>query len=155
MKLLELVFDENLISTQLEASDNYDAMEKLGNILYTKGYVKDTFIDAVIEREKEYPTGIQGAEFNIAIPHVDNCHVKKPGIAIGVLKENVLFSRMDDPNKELDVKVIFLLAIKTPEYHLEALKEIMNLVQNAKAMNEICQCKNSKEIIKIIKREGE
>lgn len=155
MKQFELLIDEKLVLTQLEVLNNYDAIEKLGNILYVEGYVKDTFTDAVIKREKEYPTGIQGIEFNIAIPHVDNCHVKKPGIAIGALKENVLFSRMDDPREKLDVKVIFLLAIKTPEYHLEALKEIMNLVQNAKAMNEICQCKNSKEIIKIIKREGE
>ncbi len=154
MKLLELV-EEKLILTEMEARDNYDVIKKLGNILLKKGYVKDTFTDAVIAREKEYPTGIQGVGCNIAIPHTDNSHVLNPGIAIGILKENVSFNKMDDPSEELNIKIVFLLAIKTPVFHLEALRGIMNMVQDSEMMEMICACKNSKEIINILRREGE
>ncbi|MDD4835189.1 MAG: PTS sugar transporter subunit IIA [Lutispora sp.] len=152
MKLIELI-NEKLILVGLEERDNHDAIKVLGNRLLTEGYVKDTFIDAAIQREKEYPTGIQGVEINIAIPHTENTHVINPGVAIGVLKEEVLFNKMDNPDERIKVKIIFLLAIKMPELHLEALKEIMNIVQDAEMIKAICVGKDSKEIINIIGRE--
>ncbi len=154
MKLIELI-DEKLVLTEIEVQDSYEAIEILGNVLFKEGYVKDTFVNAVIEREKDYPTGIQGIGLNIAIPHTDNSHVLNPGIAVGVLKENVSFKKMDDPDEEIDTKIIFLLAIKTPEFHLEALRGIMDMIQKVELMEAICSCKNSKEIINIIKREDE
>jgi len=151
MKLIELI-NEKLILVGLEERDNHDAIKVLGNRLLTEGYVKDTFIDAAIQREKEYPTGIQGVEINIAIPHTENTHVINPGVAIGILKEEVLFNKMDEPDERIKVKIIFLLAIKMQELHLEALKEIMNIVQDAEMIKAICFGKDSKEIINIIER---
>ena len=47
----DLLFEE-LIELTLEAEDFEDAIKKIGEDAYRKGYVKEGFADAVIKREK-------------------------------------------------------------------------------------------------------
>ena len=49
----DLLFEE-LIELTLEAEDFEDAIKKIGEDAYRKGYVKEGFADAVIKREKLY-----------------------------------------------------------------------------------------------------
>ena len=53
----DLLFEE-LIELTLEAEDFEDAIKKIGEDAYRKGYVKEGFADAVIKREKLYPTAL-------------------------------------------------------------------------------------------------
>lgn len=154
MKISELI-NENLIITEIEAQDSYEAIKMLGNVLLKEGYVKDTFTEAVIKREKKYPTGIQCIGCNIAIPHTDSSHVIKPGIAIGTFNGDVFFNKMDNPEEEINTDIIFMLAIKTSETHLGALKKIMNMSQDSNTIKTICSYKDSKEIINLLKEGGE
>ena len=47
-----------LVFFDFEATDRIDFFTKLGEKLKEGGYVKDSWLDAILEREKNYPTGL-------------------------------------------------------------------------------------------------
>lgn len=69
--------NENLIVPDLEAENSEEVFEKLGGLFIAEGYCRDTYVDALKEREKDFPTGINMGTIGIAIPHTDKQHVIK------------------------------------------------------------------------------
>lgn len=147
---LKKYLNKDLIFTNLEINNDIYILEQLGLALYSKGYVKNSFTDALIQREKEFPTGIENGAINIAIPHADPKHVFKPTIAIATSKTGIKFKRIDNPEKTLLVKAVFLLAIKNAETQLTALKELMDLVCDYSKMNKIINCDSSEEVFETL-----
>lgn len=145
--------DPNLIEINIDLKTKEDVLKKMATILFKNGYVKETYINAILEREKRFPTGIENNVANIAIPHADSEHVLKPGLAVGVLKNTVNFNRMDDPEQKIPVKIVFMLAIKNPQEQLNSLKDLMNLIRDCKSMGTICKCNSSKQVFNILKEE--
>ena len=66
-----------LIAVDVQAETSEEAIRKVGQIFLDNGFVKDTYIDAVVAREKVYPTGLQLADMGVAMPHTDPPHVYK------------------------------------------------------------------------------
>ena len=46
-----------LILRDVDAKDAEDAIRQVGQRFYAEGFVKDTYIDAVVAREKAYASG--------------------------------------------------------------------------------------------------
>ena len=64
-------------------ADTYvDFFEKLSDILLKKGYVKESWLQAITDRERNFPTGLMFETIGVAIPHVDPQHIVRPYIAI-------------------------------------------------------------------------
>ncbi len=127
-KLFQLL-DRDAICLQMDAKDATDVIENLGIRLYIDGYVKDTFVDAALAREKKLPTGLPlGGEVNAAIPHTDVIHVLKP-IALATLKRPVIFKNMIQPEEDVSVKLVFLLSLEQPKSQIEMLQEIAGVLQ--------------------------
>ena len=71
--------------------ENYkDILKKIGDILYKKGYVKESYTKSLLNREEMSPTGLPLSPWSIAIPHTDPEHVIKPCIIIFKLKNIVM-----------------------------------------------------------------
>lgn len=83
-----------LVFFDFEADDRFDFFKKLGEKLKEGGYVKDSWLDAILEREKNYPTGLQCMYAGVALPHVDPQQLNKPYIAIIRPKEPIEFEGM-------------------------------------------------------------
>ena len=49
--------NSDLIALNLEVKNKEEVIQELGKRMFEKGYVKSTYIDAVLEREKTLPTG--------------------------------------------------------------------------------------------------
>lgn len=139
--------DLDLIKINLDVNDNEEVINELGTMLLKKGYVKDTYINAVIQRERILPTGLDLGELGVAIPHTDSQHVNQANIAIGLLKNPIEFSCMVDPTKKIKVQLVFLLAIKNPEKQVELLGKLMAIFQDIELLKSI-QKSTSKEEIK-------
>lgn len=71
----------NLILRDVEAANAEEAIRKVGQRFYDEGFVKDTYIDAVVAREKNYATGLQLADIAVAMPHTDPQHVNRRACA--------------------------------------------------------------------------
>ena len=65
------LFTPELVFFDFEAKDRFEFFNKMSEILVEKGYVKDTWLDAILTREKNYPTGLQFEHIAVALPHVD------------------------------------------------------------------------------------
>jgi PTS system galactitol-specific IIA component len=143
--------NEELIIPDLEAESSTDVFRKLGGLLTSKGYCKETYVQALIDREKEFPTGINMGEIGIAIPHTDRGHVNKGGVAIGILKNPVHFYQMGSNDVEVKVRLVFMLAVDDPEAHLPFLQRILQVLQDQDVLGKLTSAAECQEIIEIIK----
>ncbi|MDY5497224.1 MAG: PTS sugar transporter subunit IIA [Anaerobutyricum sp.] len=109
-----------------------------GNALYKKGIVSEDFGKLCVEREKEYPTGLP-TQIPTAIPHVKAEGISDNAICFLRLDKPVIFRRMDDDNEYVETDMIFNLAIKDPNEHLEVLQRMMKFLNNPEVL---LQCKS-------------
>ena len=143
--------DEKLINVNLNVKDSNEIIEVLGRQLLESGFVKETYINAVLKREENLPTGLRTGSVNVAIPHTDVTHVNKSAIAISTLEKPVNFSLMEDPTKEAEVELVFLLAVKEPEEQTKLLKSLMSIFQNKELLDQIKNAKNSRSLNELLK----
>lgn len=142
---------EALVMPEMEADSCQDVFRKLGGALMEKGYVKETYVDALTAREKEFPTGLDIGGIGVAIPHTDASHVNKAGVAIAVLKKPVTFIHMATDDQEVAVSLIFMLAVVDPNAHLEELQKILGIIQDTGVLDKLLKAKNAEKLIEIIK----
>ncbi|MCC0649539.1 PTS sugar transporter subunit IIA [Clostridioides sp. ZZV15-6598] len=140
----------DLISLGLEANDYESIIRELGNKMYQKEYVKNTYVNAVLEREKTLPTGLNIGEMCVAIPHTDSQHVNESNVAVGILKNPVKFNSMIDPTDKLDVELVFLLAVKNPDSQVKLLKDLMSVFQNIKLLRDIRNASTKEEVAELL-----
>jgi PTS system galactitol-specific IIA component len=136
---------------------NYTQAEEvitaIGMRLFEEGYVRDTFIQAAIDREKQLPTGLPLAgDINAAIPHTEIEHVIKPALGMAILKTPVVFQNMVSPEETVPVRLVFLLALEKPKAQIEMLQEVASVLQNSVLVEELLYQKTFEGIIKVLKQ---
>lgn len=141
---------KDLIKIGVEAKNSTEVIKSLGMVLKDNGFIKDTYIDAVIAREAIYPTGLPSKGVTVAIPHTDSNHVYKSAVAIAVLKEPVGFYMMGGTGELLNARIVFLLAISNTKEQLELLKNLMGLFQNQEVLEDIINANTSEDIYQIL-----
>lgn len=114
-------------------TDREGLLRELSVVLQEKGYVKETYQESILNREKMHPTGLMVEDLiNIAIPHTDVEHVLKPSmVVVKHSSDSFKFYRMDDPEIEIPVDVVFLLVVKESEGYVNFLAALTNLFQDA------------------------
>lgn len=155
MMLWEELRESLIFLDMKEMQDRDRILNEMGNILIREGYVKDTYVKALIQREKQFPTGLDIYGIGVAIPHTDSCHVNKAGTAIAILKKPVIFHHMEDESIMVKVRVIFMLAVIKPEAHLERLNSILKIIQDVGVLEQLLSAAERKDVIQIIKAKEE
>ncbi len=130
--------DRDLIRIGVDVEKQNEVIEMLGMLMEEKQLVKPTYVQAVLDREKIYPTGLPTRGISVAIPHTDSSHVKKSAIGLAVLHQPVGFSLMGgDGSEQIDAQIVFLLAISDSKAQIELLKKLMRLFQNDEVLSKI------------------
>lgn len=130
--------------------DEIDIEQKLAAKLHEGGYVKDSYADAVIAREKKYPTGLMCDGLNAAIPHCDTEHVNSAAMCIGILSEPISWQRMDEPTEECPVQLVVMLALDEPHGQIESLQKVVGLLQHQDDMKEIIFGEDKQQTIELL-----
>ena len=117
---------EDLIFLNYKTTNFKNLIEELSHILYKKGYVKESYTSAILEREKQFPTGLKTPGINIAMPHTYPEHVIKPAVP---------------------AKLIFMLAVTDPKGHLEILSKLMSIFSQEDKLIDLYNSTQAKEII--------
>lgn len=112
------------------------------SLLKQKGYVRDSFFAAIIEREKTYPTGLPTLPVAIALPHTDPQHVIKPFICVTRLTQPVPWHEMGNNDHILYVHFIVLLGFVDHSSHLTALQKLMDCLADEEMVQELREIKN-------------
>jgi len=119
-----------LVLVGIEASNRCEVLAAMSGNLFRQGYVQESYIQAIQEREVHYPTGLPAAEIGGAIPHTDAVHVNRAAVSIGILKKPVLFQMMGNPSQIIEAEIVFMLAIKEPQEQINMLQKLSSLFQN-------------------------
>lgn len=138
---------EEFIYIDKSFSSKEEALRYMGSQLEEKNVVKSTYVDAIIERERIYPTGLMSSLFGVALPHTDSVHVNESCLSVAVLKDEVTFNEMGNPDGELGVKVIIMMALKDAKSQLDSLQALMQVLQNEKKLKSIISSRDAKELI--------
>ncbi|WP_373895453.1 PTS sugar transporter subunit IIA [Virgibacillus sp. CBA3643] len=142
----ELVFDESVILLDIEGSTKEEILSAMGSNLVDKGLVKESFINAIIGREREFATGLPTAGISVAIPHTDVEHVNKKTVSVGVLKDAVDFGVMGDESETTPVKLVFMLAMNEAHSQLTLLQRLMQVFQNEETLKYLVSQKDKTSI---------
>lgn len=130
---------------------SYEVIQAIGGKLFEAGFVKDSFIQAAIERESQLPTGLPlGGTINAAIPHTEIEHVLKPALGMATLKNEVDFRNMVSPTESVPVRLVFLLALEKPKAQIEMLQEVAGVLQNPELVEKLVLQTNFDGIIQTL-----
>lgn len=144
--------DKELIFTGLEAASSDDVMREVGSAFVREGYSKDSYVEALMERERSFPTGLDIDGVGVAIPHTSVEHVNTAATGIAILKNPVTFHEMGgDEEDTVDVSIVFMLAVVEPKAHLEELQRILAILQDKNVLNSLRTADKKNEIVEIIK----
>ena len=106
--------DKNLIHLQADAQHANDIFDQLGGCFVKEGYSRSDYVEALKQREAQFPTGLDINGFGVAIPHTDAGYVLHETEGIMTLKQPVTFIQMGSDDTQVAVKVVFMLAIADP-----------------------------------------
>lgn len=118
-----IINKENTLNTSTEV------LTFVSNDMYSKGYVKEGFRESIIEREKTYPTGINST-INFSLCHTELSFVDSNCLYIFAPQHPILFGNMENPEINVEVEIIYVLAFKTAEDHLAALSSLIQLMND-------------------------
>jgi len=147
---LNKFIDKKLIKVNLPCKDRNELFQMMHDEAFKYGYVESSFLDGLMSRESVFPTGIKLANYNVAIPHTDAIHIKEEFIAIVVPENPIEFKLMEDENQEEKMSLIFMLGLNKPHSQLEALQELMGLIQREDLVKEIIESKDEDQIEKVL-----
>ncbi|MDR1033413.1 MAG: PTS sugar transporter subunit IIA [Bifidobacteriaceae bacterium] len=142
---------ENLVSVNSDAETQRQILKDLASRLYKGGFVKDSYMNAVIGREILYPTAIDMNGIGVAIPHTDTNHVNEAKIAVATLKKPVTFIQMATQDVEVPVTILFMLAITNPDKHIELLQRIVAIIQDEEVLHKLQSANTAQQIIDVIR----
>lgn len=145
-----MYLNKNLSFFNLEVGSQEELLNTLADCLRENGCVNDQYATNVINREKNYPTGLFVSDTGFAIPHSDSVDVYESQICFASLKKPVTFSSMINVDDKIEVSMVFMLAMKEPHEQVKNLSNLMALFQDKQMVEELLKCESKTDFIKIM-----
>lgn len=127
-----------------------EILQNIGKMLSERGYVKESFGDALIEREKKYPTGLKTYPYAVAIPHTDLGHVNIPCISFVRLKKGVDFYEMVNTSSVVNVQFLFCIALDGENKQTDILQYLMEIVNDEILMEKLKNASSKEEVYQLL-----
>ena len=150
MNIKDFLHPEAVI-LQLEAETSEDVIRALGGKLLSLGLVKDDFVEATLERERNMPTGLPlGGNFNAAIPHVDIEYVHKSALGLATLSQDVVFYNMVENDVAVPCRLVIMLALDEPKSQVEMLQSVAAVLQDPAKIEKLMAAATVDEIFEAL-----
>ncbi|RPH25222.1 PTS sugar transporter subunit IIA [Buttiauxella warmboldiae] len=132
---------------QLTFLDKYyaNSMDYFSSIFFQlkeQGFVQSSFLEAIVAREKTYPTGLPTLPVAIALPHTDPQHVIRPFISVTRLSQPLAWHEMGNNDNTIYVQFIVLLGFIEHGRHLAALQKLMDCLADEEVLQTLREIKN-------------
>ncbi|WP_392560065.1 PTS sugar transporter subunit IIA [Orbus mooreae] len=133
-----------------DITDYQSAIKCAGNALLVNEDIYQDYIQACIDREQNFPTGLLlGNGVGIAIPHANAELVRNSSISIVRLKNSVAFGLMEDASLSVDCRLVFNLALASGEQHITILRKLVRAFQNDSFITN-CSSMSKEELVKMV-----
>lgn len=147
-----MYFDKELFLFHQRFESQRDLFGSMAHELEDAGCVKSTYLNGIIEREKQFPTGLLINGVGIAMPHTDSVHVNSSQACFASLAQPIVFEDMGDRDHKIEVELVFMLAMAQPHEQVEALQNLIALFQDEAAVAAMKRCDTAEELDLILKR---
>lgn len=148
--IIEDILKPECILGNIDAPSKEVALKVMAEKLFSLGYVKESYIQAIQDREANYPSGLPMEDLKIAIPHTDAEHVNQSVICFARLPENVEFSVMGDPDQKIPVRLISMFALKEKKKIGDLLETLITTYQDNDVLQALLDADDDKEIYTIL-----
>ena len=143
---------KDTIFLDIDEKNSDELFEQVGNRLKQIGYAKDTYIDALKKREKEFPTGLVTKFLPIALPHVDPDNINKPFIA-AVKNSSPIHMLQMGSNEDMEAQYFFFLGITDSSHQVVLLQKFMQLLRDKEFADELTSKTNPEDMYKFLTKE--
>lgn len=143
------MFSRDNVHLDLNFKGWKELFEFIGADLLKKGIVKESYTNAIIQREKEYPTGLP-IKYGVAIPHTYPEHVIKPCIVITSFKNNINFKEMGNGERDISCKYAFFLVVNKGEEQVILLQKLISMFTNDFVMENLIKSTDVDKVLKIV-----
>lgn len=147
--LIQDLLTDDKITLNIQATDWKDAINKAAAPLLRNKSIEKSYVKAMQD------SVIKFGPYIVIGPHIALSHarpedgVHKLDVSVGTLKDPIKFgSKQNDP-----VEIIFVLAAIDNYSHLNVLKAIVNLINDPKKVQRLCQINNVNEFKEILFKE--
>lgn len=151
-------FKEDLV-LQSSASTKEDVFKEVGELLYSKGYVKESFTEGLLEREQDFPTGldlsavIEGNMTNVAIPHTEAHHCLDKVVLFVQLEKPLTFNNMIKPTEQLEVKYLFVIVNNDGGNQTNILSSLMDFLTKKENIEKMDSLESPEAIFQFLTEE--
>ncbi|MBF0778232.1 PTS sugar transporter subunit IIA [Streptococcus cuniculi] len=139
----------DLVKLDCNVSNHVDLFQLIGKELKEKGYVTDQYVEALLEREQQFPTGLKTKFVNIAIPHTDPQVIEKPFIFIVKNSTPLDMLQMGD-NSEMTCCYFMFLGIKDPTGQVGLLAKLMEVFSQEAFVQEFVQTTTDLDMYQLV-----
>lgn len=138
---------EELIVQREKVNDWQEAIRLASKPLLVNGYIQESYVEAMIITIEKY------GPYIVLVPGVAMPHAKpvdgslKLGVSLLQLNEAVNFGNND---KEVPVKLVFVISIADNHSHLETLNTLNNVIEDDETVRNLQSAKTKLEILDIL-----
>ncbi|WP_415274250.1 PTS sugar transporter subunit IIA [Aquiluna sp. Uisw_065] len=141
----------NFFSSRMQVSTLEDALKGVANTAKSLDLVHNSWLEAVIGREKDFPTGLPMV-IPVAIPHTESVHVKADGFGFFKLESPVDWGEMGSVDGTVSISMMFPLLITNPKNQVDLLMSVIDKIQASGFLESLMEAKTDKAIMEILGR---
>lgn len=152
MKIRELLSLRRVLVHQTYSGWEDAISRATGGFLLEGVDVVAGYIEALIRRERLFPTGLPTSPVGVAIPHADPEYVIQPFLGIVTLTSPILFREMGDPESQVWVSVMIVVGLtneKSSE-QTNVLSRLVEIFEDEQVLREIYDANNPETILSIL-----
>lgn len=129
--MTSLIYEDTVFVS--EGTVQTEIFKEIASKLLTKNLVTEDFVNNLIDREKNYPTGlplkpIDPSLPNIAIPHTESEFVNDTRIVPVKLKYPITFKNMILPEEDVEVSFLFMILNNDEKEQAGLLQNVMDFI---------------------------
>ena len=153
MELADFLTKEQVV-TDLKASDRWEAIEELIDLLVDSGQIKPDHREAIVSIVKKRETSMStGIGFGIGIPHASTDLIGDVTGAFGRSRDGVDFDSLD--NQPVNLVMLFLVPQGQFQKHLHTLAKIAKVLHKKEFRKSLEEAKDAAEMYQIIRSSQE
>ena len=153
MELADFLTKEQVV-TDLKASDRWEAIEELIDLLVDSGQIKPDHREAIVSIVKKRETSMStGIGFGIGIPHASTDLIDNVTGAFGRSKDGVNFDALD--NQPVNLVMLFLVPQGQFQKHLHTLAKIAKVLHKKEFRKALEDAGDAAEMYQIIRSSQE
>ena len=128
--------DNDFILLNHPGGEREALFREINQLLSDKGYVEETYLQALINREENNPTAMQLEKIGVAIPHVDVEHIKEEKLVVVSCPEGIEFKQAEDPDEK--------------DAHIDFLMKLIGLFRQTEKMDTFLTTQSPEEVKKLL-----